>query len=115
MDLVRETLPSDIEMLKIAGQVVLGPESERIEKTVEELIQDGRRKFIVDISEVPYVDSSGLGILVGSAGRVREAGGQFRIVGMQDSVRRLFRITEVDVVLELEETVEEARADLSVG
>ncbi len=59
----------------------------------------------LDLSDVSFVDSSGLGVLVGALKRLRETGGErFAIVGAQDAVRKIFSITGLNTLFELPES-----------
>jgi anti-sigma B factor antagonist len=59
----------------------------------------------LDFREVSFVDSSGLGVLVGALKRLRESGGQrFCVVGMQDPVRKVFDITGLTALFELRDS-----------
>lgn len=64
---------------------------------------------IVDLDGVGFIDSSGLGVLVGALRRAREAGGDLRIVSARDTVVKIFRITGLDRVFPVYTTLDEAR------
>jgi anti-sigma B factor antagonist len=63
-----------------------------------ELIDDGCISIILDLEKVAFIDSSGLGVLVGVLRRAREKGGAVRIICTRDSVLKIFRITGLDKV-----------------
>jgi anti-sigma B factor antagonist len=63
---------------------------------------------VVDMTEVDFIDSSGLGVLVSALKRVRENDGQMRIVTAKEPILRIFRITGLDRVFELSPTLPEA-------
>ena len=71
------------------------------------------KKIIIDISNVYYVDSAGIGLLVGCTGKAKRAGAQLRIAGPVPRVKNLFALTAVDRVLKIDETVDAARAKFS--
>jgi anti-sigma B factor antagonist len=73
-------------------------------------IDSGRRRVIVDLSRVEFMDSTGLGVLVAGLNRAREAGGGLWVVCVQDRLLKLFRITGLDVVLPIYGTAEEILA-----
>jgi anti-sigma B factor antagonist len=62
----------------------------------------GARRITVDVRDVPFIDSSGLGVLVGALRRLRESGGtELIVVGLQDPVRKVFDITGLDQLFTL--------------
>jgi anti-sigma B factor antagonist len=69
---------------------------------------DGCTTLVVDLNGVGFIDSSGLGVLVGALRRAREAGGDLRVVSVQDSIARILRITGLDHVFVLHATLDEA-------
>jgi anti-sigma B factor antagonist len=63
---------------------------------------------VADLSGVPFIDSSGLGVLIGALRRAREAGGELRVVSGDDAVVKILRITGLDRVLPLFSSLDEA-------
>jgi anti-sigma B factor antagonist len=61
----------------------------------------------VDLSQVKYIDSTGLGVLIGAYKAQRSAGGKLVLSGINARLRRLFRITGLDEVMEIEQTTQE--------
>jgi anti-sigma B factor antagonist len=73
-------------------------------------IDAGASSVVLDLSEVSFVDSMTLGVLVGSAKRVRANGGQLRIVVNRPPLRRIFEVTLLDRVFPLDESRDDALA-----
>jgi anti-sigma B factor antagonist len=63
---------------------------------------------VVDLGQVEFLDSTGLGVLVGTLKRLRTVGGTFALVCSRDSVLKIFRITGLDLVFDLYDTVDAA-------
>ncbi|WP_044641155.1 STAS domain-containing protein [Risungbinella massiliensis] len=61
----------------------------------------------VNLREVEYIDSTGLGVLIGAYKAQRSVGGKLVLVGMNQRLQRLFRITGLDEVMEIEQKVQE--------
>lgn len=74
-----------------------------------ELVEDGRPDVVIDLSGVGFVDSSGLGVLVGILRRAKERDGSVRLAGVREAVAKTFRITGLDKVFPMFATVDEAR------
>lgn len=69
---------------------------------------EGCSMIVVDLNGVSFIDSSGLGVLVGALRRAREAGGDLKVVSAQEFVGRIMRITGLDHVFALHATLDEA-------
>jgi anti-sigma B factor antagonist len=70
------------------------------------------RRLLIDMSAVPFVDSAGLGALIGGIRRAREMGGQVAVACNRPTLVRLLRTTGFDRIVTVAETVEEASASL---
>ncbi len=78
------------------------------EKILSEYIDQGKTKIVLDMSNVGYMDSSALGVIISIFRHAKMSGGGFAIAGLVDSVRRLFSLTALDKVIPIFSTVEEA-------
>src|SRR5438128_3184304 len=81
LEVQRKRIEPDVVLVEIVGKVVFGSECQQIEWLTAELLGEGQRKIIFDISRVHHVDSTGVGIIVMCSGKAREAGGQLRVAG----------------------------------
>lgn len=84
---------------------------DRLTRTIDE----GARALVVDLSEVTFVDSMALGVLLGATKRMRAKGGHVRLVVARPEVRRIFEITLLDRVLAIDATREEALANVRLA
>ncbi|QSB14312.1 STAS domain-containing protein [Natronosporangium hydrolyticum] len=75
-----------------------------------EVIEGGSHRVVVDLRRVDFLDSTGLGVLVGALKRLRMAGGELGLVCDNEKLLKVFRITALDRVFALHETVEAATA-----
>ncbi|HWT44675.1 MAG TPA: STAS domain-containing protein [Microbacterium sp.] len=80
----------------------------QLRNAVNELIDAGSNRIVIDMSRTEFVDSTGLGALVGGLKSARVAGGDLRVAAVQDSVRTVLRLTNLDRVLRNHETPESA-------
>jgi anti-sigma B factor antagonist len=101
---VRQT--GDVTVLDLSGRISLGeaiafgPSSGLVlQDLVREQVKDGHNKILLNLREVTYIDSSGLGELVSSLTTVRNNCGQLRICNASDRVEDLLRMTHLDSVL----------------
>jgi anti-sigma B factor antagonist len=75
------------------------------------LVDIDRPYVVVDLSEVEFIDSTGLGVLVGAGARARNRGGEVRIVCPRRGIRKVFDITGLDTVFEISVELADATAD----
>jgi anti-sigma B factor antagonist len=96
-------------VVHVRGEVDIYTSSLLRERLVE-LVEAGARQVVVDLSGVDFLDSSGLGVLVGALKRLRTAGGDLGLVCTSEKLLKIFRITALDRVFALHETVDAATA-----
>ena len=72
------------------------------------MLAQGRRWFILDLNEVTFIDSSGLGVLVACCSTIRKQGGTLQLIQVPDKVRSLLEITKLTDFFDLYATAEEA-------
>lgn len=71
----------------------------KLREIVSEVVASGSRRIVVNLEETSFMDSSGLGALVGCLKAARQAGGDLRISGVQPQVRTVLELTNMDRVL----------------
>jgi anti-sigma B factor antagonist len=103
-------LQPDIVVLEVAGKITLGTESKQLEWAVEALVAEEHKKVIFDLTGVTNIDSTGIGIIVVSSGKIRKAGGEMRVAGASAHVYGVLRMTNIDQIVALYPTVEAAAA-----
>ncbi len=101
-----------VDLITLAGRIMLGTDNAAVEETITELLRRGRRKIIVDLSAVTHIDSTGIGRFIAALGRVLEAGGTLLMAGATGAVRESFRVTRLDSIFRFYDDVEAARAAL---
>jgi len=109
MGFVKTTNKAGVTIVRIAGQLIVGNRQE-LKGLIQEGLDRGERKFLIDCTETGYIDSSGLGALVSLAKKVREQGGELRIAGLNEDLRSLFELTKLDSLFSISPTVAEALA-----
>ena len=104
LEIQTKDLPPDIVVLEIKGRITLGRECKQLEWAVETLVGEGRKKVILDLSGVTNVDSTGIGIIVMSAGKLKKAGGELRVAGATAHVEDVLKMTNIDQIVVLHST-----------
>ena len=79
--------------------------AEALRQSLHDLQADGHPQVLVDLTGVPFVDSTGIGVLVGGLKRAREAGGSLHLVVDSPGVLKVLRITSLDQVFPVHETL----------
>ncbi len=102
-----------VAIIDLAGRITLGEGSGTVRNAIKDLIDKGERKILVNLGDVSYVDSSGLGELVGAYATVGNRGGTIKLLKAQKSVRDLLQVTKLYTVFEVYE--DEAAALASFG
>lgn len=100
-----------VSVLAVSGKVTVGREDIELRETVQDLLDEGRKEFVIDLTTVSFLDSAGLGEIVSCAKRVLERGGTLRLA-MSPTGRpaRLFAVTSLDRVFAIHPGVDEAVA-----
>jgi anti-sigma B factor antagonist len=106
---VRKDEAQDVVIVGVDGQLIVGNRHD-LKKKVLDAVDGGDRKFVIDFAATGYIDSSGLGVLVSLAKKVRETGGDLRLAGLNDDLRTLFELTKLDTLFTIVDSVEEAVA-----
>ncbi|MBB5871321.1 anti-sigma B factor antagonist [Allocatelliglobosispora scoriae] len=97
-------------VLEVGGEIDVYTAPKLRERLVE-LLEAGTSALVVDLGKVEFLDSTGLGVLVGGLKKSRAAGATFSLVCSRDNLLKIFRITALDQVLPLYPTVEAAVAE----
>lgn len=97
-------------VIALEGNVMRGPDGERIESVLNTALDQGRRRIIFDLTGVKRIDSTGIGRFIYSLNKVEETGGKLWMAGAQGYVRECFRVTRLDTIFQFCETVDEALA-----
>ncbi len=89
-----------ITILELHGKVTIGEGSREIRKTIRELLDAGNKNILLNLGDVSYVDSSGIGELVSSYTTVTNQGGQFKLLHLTKKIRELLAITKLLTVFD---------------
>jgi len=95
-------------VISFKGKLMGGPEAQEFHDTLKNYLDSGKKNIIVDMSDVKFVNSSGLGNIVRGFSTVKDAGGQMKLAGVTDKIDGLLSITRLNSVFEQYPTTEEA-------
>ena len=109
--LTRQTrnMDPDIVVLDVSGRIVMGRECKELEWATETFVRENKKKVLFDLSGVTHIDSTGIGIIVMCAGKLKQAGGKLRVCA-QGHVEEVLKLTSVDKVVDLHPNIAAAAA-----
>jgi anti-sigma B factor antagonist len=98
----------DVTVIDAAGRITLGEGASAFRDIIRDLAAKGDKKLLLNLSEVSYIDSSGIGELVSGFTTVTNHGGSLKLVGLSKRVKDLLQITKLYTVFEAHEDEAEA-------
>lgn len=90
------------------GKITLGDGDQELGEAVRTILEKGGRRIILNLSKVSYLDSSGVGELVGCYTSIKNKGGEMRVCGMNSRIFNLITMTSLHSVFDVKETEEES-------
>jgi anti-sigma B factor antagonist len=93
----------DVTIVDISGRIVLGPESAELRYLVNDLLAKGNKKILLNLAQVNYIDSSGLGHLVSAFTTVRKNDGELKLLKLTNKVHDLMQITKLYTVFDIKD------------
>jgi anti-sigma B factor antagonist len=92
---------SDVAVIDLSGKITLGEGSSMIRRMIRELVEQGRLKILLNLEEVDYIDSAGIGEMVGAFTMVRGAKGELKLINLTKRVHDLLQITRLLTVFDV--------------
>ena len=93
----------DVTVVDAVGRITLGDGASAFRDTVRDLAAGGNKKLLLNLAEVSYIDSSGIGEMVSGYTTVSNAGGQMKLLNLTKRVKDLLQITKLYTVFEVHE------------
>jgi anti-sigma B factor antagonist len=97
----------DVSILDLHGKIQIGEGDEALRNAVARLVQAGKKKILLNLAEVPYVDSAGLGEIVRCYTTVSREGGRLKLVNLTKKLQDLLAITKLLTVFETYDSEEQ--------
>jgi anti-sigma B factor antagonist len=107
---INTRIVGDIQILDWSGKITLGEGTMSVRNAVRDILQSGGKKIILNLAEVSYIDSSGIGELVSSYTTVTNSGGQLKLLSLTKKIHELLQITKLLTVFETFENEQAALA-----
>ena len=100
---ISERKSGDVTILDVEGKILLGEGDVQLKRKIDELLEKNETKLLVNLANVPYMDSGGLGEIVRSYTTVKRAGGDLKLLNATKRISDLLTITKLITVFDIHE------------
>jgi anti-sigma B factor antagonist len=105
-----ENMEGGVAVLTLKGKMMGGPEMKDLHEHIKGLMSEGTKNVVIDLSKVKWLNSSGLGALMGALTTLRGEGGDLKLANTSDKIESLLMITKLMSIFETYETIDKAVA-----
>jgi len=105
---MKERQAGDVTVLDMDGKVTIGDGSVALRSAIRRLLEEGKKKVLLNLAGVGYIDSSGIGELVSSYTSIKNAGGQLKLLNLTQKIHDLLTITKLLTVFDVYESEADA-------
>lgn len=105
---IKERVVNGVSVLDLSGKIVLGEGDGQVRERIKDLLSDGQKKILLNLGDVTYVDSAGLGALISSYTTTKREGAQLKLVNLTKRIQDLLAITKLITVFDTYDTEQEA-------
>jgi len=109
---IRKT--DSVAVLDLSGKLMGGPDADVFKETIKKLIQEGYKNVLVNMAHVPWVNSTGLGILIAGYTTLKREGGTLKLTHVTDRIESILMITKLGTIFETYSDEEEALKSFQV-
>lgn len=107
MKLTTSTL-KDVTVIHLQGNLMGGPDATLLNTKFHELVEAGKKQIVIDLHGVEFMNSSGLGLLIGGVSALKNAGGSLKLANASQKIIALIKITRLSALFESYPSVEAA-------
>ena len=105
---ISERMVGDLTILDMDGKITIGEGSVALRTAIRRLLEEGKKKILLNLARVGYIDSSGIGELVSSYTAINKEGGQLKLLNLTQKLQDLLTITKLLTVFDVYDSDEEA-------
>ncbi|MFN2493122.1 MAG: STAS domain-containing protein [Pyrinomonadaceae bacterium] len=105
---ISERMVGDLTVLDMDGKITIGEGSVALRTAIRRLLEEGKKKILLNLGRVGYIDSSGIGELVSSYTAINKDGGQLKLLNLTQKLQDLLTITKLLTVFDVYDSEEEA-------
>lgn len=97
---IKQEMKGDVLVISLSGKVIGGPELIEVKNTIQKAVDQDKKKILLDLGKVSWMDSSGLGVLVSGHTTLSRAGGAMKILNATKKIHELFIITKLITIFQ---------------
>ncbi len=105
---INEKSTDGVVILELSGKIIGGPDASLLNDKLHQLIESRKTNVVADLEKVNWMNSSGLGILIGGLTTMRNAGGDLKLANITDRIQSLLMITKLLTVFETFDSIDKA-------
>src|ERR671932_577009 len=105
---IRERQAGDVTVLDMDGRITIGEGSVTLRTAIRRLLEEGKKRILLNLAGVGYIDSSGIGELVSSYTTINREGGQLKLLKLKQKIKDLLTITKLLTVFDVYDDESEA-------
>ena len=105
---INERQAGDVTVLDMSGKITIGEGSVSLRTAIRRLLEEGKKRILLNLAGVSYVDSSGIGELVSSYTAINKEGGQLKLLNLTQKIQDLLTITKLLTVFDVYDSEAEA-------
>ena len=105
---INERQAGDVTVLDMSGKITIGEGSVSLRSAIRRLLEEGKKRILLNLSAVSYIDSSGIGELVSSYTAINKEGGQLKLLNLTQKIKDLLTITKLLTVFDVYDSEAEA-------
>jgi anti-sigma B factor antagonist len=110
---IEEKIENNLAILKIDGNITGSPETDELHTRIRSLLDDGIAQVILDLHDVKWMNSGGLGVLIACLATLKNSNGTLKLAQVTSKIESLLVITQLNRIFEIFETVEKAVASMT--
>lgn len=99
---------SGYDIIYLKGNLMEKHEAQAMLGEINEMVEQGHNKFLLHLKDLKYMNSSGIGILIGVLTKARNAGGEVAVTGLSPKMNQLLVVTKLNSVFKITESIKEA-------
>ncbi len=107
---IKEEKKGNVLILTLEGELMGGPEAETFQTTIYRAVEEEAVNIVLDMEQVKWMNSSGLGMIMGALTTLRSSGGDLRMANVSERVHRPIEVTRLDSVIKIYKDRDEAVA-----
>jgi len=110
-----QRIEEDLTLIRLGGGLLGGPDAEQLRSALLAAVEQSSPHILIDMSEVSWVNSTGLGILISSHLAARQKGGALKLIGVSKRIESILSVTRLNTVFEIFPSEEEGRRSFSAA